>query len=69
MSPKLIDESKKQQAYVLFFVSEEYIANLKYKVSRSYRKFGHEIVSDIYYDYIQKRNISKNQFMDLMKQM
>ena len=53
MSPKLIDESKKQ-AYVLFFVSEEYIANLKYKVSRSYRKFGHEIVSDIYYDYIQK---------------
>ena len=52
MSPKLIDESRKQ-AYVLFFVSEEYIANLKYKVSRSYKDFGYEIVKDIYFDYIQ----------------
>ena len=52
MSPKLINEGRKQ-AYVLFFCSEEYIANLKYKVSRSYRKKGYESVSDIYRDYIQ----------------
>ena len=52
MSPKLIDESRKQ-AYVLYFVSEEYIANLRYKVSRSYRKFGYEIVSDVYNNFIK----------------
>jgi len=56
MSPKLIDESRKQ-AYVLYFVSEEYIANLRYKVSRSYRKFGYEIVSDVYNNFI-KSNVT-----------
>ena len=54
MSPKLIDESRKQ-AYVLYFVSEEYIANLKFKVSRSYKDFGYEIVSDIYHEFIKSR--------------
>ena len=52
MSPKLIDENRKQ-AYVLYFVSEEYIANLKQRVSRSYKsKFGSDIVSDIYNSFI-----------------
>ena len=52
MSPKTIDDGTKQ-AYVLFFVSEEYIINLKYKVSKSYRNFAHNIVADIYYNFIQ----------------
>ena len=52
MSPKLIDESKKQ-AYVLYFVSEEYISNLKFKVSRSYKsRYAQDIVSDIYSEFI-----------------
>ena len=52
MSPKLIDENRKQ-AYVLYFVSEEYIANLKQRVSRSYKsKFGSDIVADIYNSFI-----------------
>ena len=52
MSPKMMDESKKQ-AYTLFFVSEEYIANLTQKVSRSYKsKYGWEIVTDIYSSFI-----------------
>ena len=64
MSPKLIDESRKQ-AYVLFFVSEEYIANLKYKVSRSYKDFGYEEHTFDCFAYIQnKYNI---QFFDCLR--
>ena len=52
MSPKITEDKK--QAYILFFVSEEYIANLKYKVSRSYKsKFAGEIVPDIYESFIE----------------
>jgi len=52
MSPKLIDEGKRQ-AYVLYFISEEYIANLKFKVSRSYKsEFAQDIVSNIYNEFI-----------------
>ena len=58
MSPKFIDESKKQ-AYTLYFVSEEYISNLKNKVARSYKsKYGWEIVTDIYTSFVS--NLLRN---------
>lgn len=65
MSPKFMDESKKQ-AYVLYFVSEEYIANLKLKVSRSYKfKYGSDIVFDIYNSFISNNvREQKNLFAD-----
>jgi hypothetical protein len=65
MSPKLIDEGKKQ-AYVLYFVSEEYIANLKLKVSKSYKaEYGSNIVTDIYENFINNHVVQpKKLFAD-----
>lgn len=54
MSDKFSDG--KNQLYTLYFVSEEYIANLKYKVSKSYRgKLNGDIVNDIYTKFISNK--------------
>lgn len=53
MSEKIMRD--RLQMYTLFFVSEEYIINLKNKVSKSYKgKNASEIISDIYDNYIVK---------------
>jgi len=58
MSEKMIRD--RIQMYTLFFISEEYIINLKNKVSKSYKaKTASEIVSSIYDTYIAK-NVTKN---------
>lgn len=53
MSEKINVDRK--QMYTLFFISEEYIINLKKKVSKSYKGYtASEMVSKIYDDYISK---------------
>lgn len=66
MSEKLI--SGKQQMYTLYFVSEEFIVNLKTRVSKSYKGIvSSNIVGDIYNNYIMNRirkTEAKNLFYD-----
>jgi len=53
MSEKINVDRK--QMYTLFFISEEYIINLKKKVSKSYKGYtASEMVSKIYDEYISK---------------
>ena len=53
MSEKIIQN--KTQAYTIFFISEEFVSNLKNKVSKSYKgKTSQEMVQDIYDNYIVK---------------
>lgn len=66
MSEKIVRE--RQQMYMLSFISEEYLVNLKTRVSKSYKgKTSSNIISDIYENYIQNRVIkteSKRLFYD-----
>ena len=66
MSEKIVRE--KTQIYTLFFISEEFIVNLKQKVSKSYKgKTSQEIVQDIYDNYIvshKKKTETKPLFYD-----
>ena len=51
MSETMIDE--RRMVYNLYFCSVEFLLNLKYRVSKSYKGwFSHEIVQDIYEKYI-----------------
>lgn len=66
MSEKVIQN--KSQVYTLFFISEEFISNLKNKISKSYKgKTSQEMVQDIYDNYIVKhlkKTNSKELFYD-----
>jgi len=64
MSNRLFKDRK--QIYQLHFVSREFILNLKYRISKSYKsKIASEIVYDIWENYIQK-NVDLDQRKPLL---
>ena len=63
ISEKLVVERK--QTYILHFISEEFINNLKRKVSKSFKgKRSSEIVSEIYERYLVSSSSPKKLFFD-----